>query len=122
MDTFSYLFKTLSNLLEDPVCASEVTKNQQFSWPSLLALMQSKFLAIQHAALRTVDQLICRYKDEVVQKTFRASTGVLDLCDILEVKTNNCSLITSLSQSNNMTTSYLIVYPKEIDRSFIFRS
>lgn len=84
--------------------------------------MQSKFLAIQHAALRTVDQLICRYKDEVVQKTFRASTGVLDLCDILEVKTNNCSLITSLSQSNNMTTSYLIVYPKEIDRSFIFRS
>ncbi|XP_073957467.1 uncharacterized protein isoform X2 [Choristoneura fumiferana] len=76
--------QTLSNLLDDPVCASEVTKNQQFSWPSLLALMQSKFLAIQHAALRTVDQLICRYKDEVVQKTFRASTGVLDLCDILE--------------------------------------
>ncbi|XP_028036231.1 armadillo repeat-containing protein 3 [Bombyx mandarina] len=76
--------QTLSNLLDDPVCASEVTKNQQFSWPSLLALMQSKYLAIQHAALRTVDQLICRYKDLVVQKTFRASTGVLDLCDILE--------------------------------------
>ncbi|XP_075981283.1 armadillo repeat-containing protein 3-like isoform X2 [Anticarsia gemmatalis] len=76
--------QTLSNLLDDPVCASEVTKNQQFSWPSLLALMQSKFLAIQHAALRTVDQLICRYKDQNVQKTFRASTGVLDLCDILE--------------------------------------
>ncbi|KAG6441864.1 uncharacterized protein LOC115448221 [Manduca sexta] len=76
--------QTLSNLLDDPVCASEVTKNQQFSWPSLLALMQSSFLAIQHAALRTVDQLVCRYKDQVVQKTFRASTGVLDLCDILE--------------------------------------
>ncbi|XP_061709291.1 uncharacterized protein LOC133519288 [Cydia pomonella] len=76
--------QTLSNLLDDPVCASEVTKNQQFSWPSVLALMQSKYLAIQHAALRTVDQLICRYKDEVVQKTFRSSTGVLDLCDILE--------------------------------------
>ncbi|KAJ0182268.1 hypothetical protein K1T71_001637 [Dendrolimus kikuchii] len=76
--------QTLSNLLDDPVCASEVTKNQQFSWPSLLALMQSKYLAIQHAALRTVDQLICRYKEQVVQKTFRASTGVLDLCDILE--------------------------------------
>ncbi|XP_063899764.1 armadillo repeat-containing protein 3 [Helicoverpa armigera] len=76
--------QTLSNLLADPVCAAEVTKNAQFSWPSLLALMQSKFLAIQHAALRTVDQLICRYKDQVVQKTFRASTGVLDLCDILE--------------------------------------
>ncbi|XP_064071601.1 uncharacterized protein LOC113402135 [Vanessa tameamea] len=76
--------QTLSNLLEDPMCASEVTKNQQFSWPSLLALMQSKYLAIQHAALKTVDQLICRYKDQVVQKTFRASTGVLDLCDILE--------------------------------------
>ncbi|XP_028175545.1 uncharacterized protein LOC114363880 [Ostrinia furnacalis] len=76
--------QTLSNLLDDPVCASEVTKNQQFSWPSLLALMQSKYLAIQHAALRTVDQLICRYKDQVVQRTFRASTGVLDLCDILE--------------------------------------
>ncbi|KAF9420320.1 hypothetical protein HW555_003381 [Spodoptera exigua] len=76
--------QTLSNLLEDPICAAEVTKNTQFSWPSLLALMQSKFLAIQHAALRTVDQLICRYKDQVVQKTFRTSTGVLDLCDILE--------------------------------------
>ncbi|XP_059051140.1 uncharacterized protein LOC131845977 isoform X1 [Achroia grisella] len=76
--------QTLSNLLDDPVCASEVTKNHQFSWPSLLALMQSKYLAIQHAALRTVDQLICRYKDQVVQRTFRASTGVLDLCDILE--------------------------------------
>ncbi|RVE43339.1 hypothetical protein evm_012010 [Chilo suppressalis] len=76
--------QTLSNLLDDPICASEVTKNQQFSWPSLLALMQSKYLAIQHAALRTVDQLICRYKDQVVQRTFRASTGVLDLCDILE--------------------------------------
>ncbi|OWR40943.1 uncharacterized protein LOC116778968 [Danaus plexippus] len=76
--------QTLSNLLEDPICASEVTKNQQFSWPSLLALMQSKYLAIQHAALKTVDQLICRYKDQNVQKTFRASTGVLDLCDILE--------------------------------------
>ncbi|CAG9796326.1 unnamed protein product [Diatraea saccharalis] len=76
--------QTLSNLLDDPVCASEVTKNQQFSWPSLLALMQSKYLAIQHAALRSVDQLICRYKDQVVQRTFRASTGVLDLCDILE--------------------------------------
>ncbi|XP_022822162.1 uncharacterized protein LOC111353390 [Spodoptera litura] len=76
--------QTLSNLLEDPICAAEVTKNTQFSWPSLLALMQSKFLAIQHAAIKTVDQLICRYKDQVVQKTFRASTGVLDLCDILE--------------------------------------
>ncbi|XP_045496677.1 uncharacterized protein LOC123695020 isoform X3 [Colias croceus] len=76
--------QTLSNLLEDPVCASEVTKNQQFSWASLLALMQSQYLAIQHAALKTVDQLICRYKDVVVQKSFRASTGVLDLCDILE--------------------------------------
>ncbi|XP_045524316.1 uncharacterized protein LOC123714181 isoform X3 [Pieris brassicae] len=76
--------QTLSNLLEDPVCASEVTKNQQFSWASLLALMQSPYLAIQHAALKTVDQLICRYKDQVVQKSFRASTGVLDLCDILE--------------------------------------
>ncbi|CAH2102102.1 unnamed protein product [Euphydryas editha] len=76
--------QTLSNLLEDPICASEVTKNQHFSWPSLLALMQSKYLAIQHAALKTVDQLICRYKDQVVQRTFRASTGVLDLCDILE--------------------------------------
>ncbi|XP_039759536.1 uncharacterized protein LOC120633393 [Pararge aegeria] len=76
--------QTLSNLLEDPICASEVTKNQQFSWPSILALMQSEYLAIQHAALKTVDQLICRYKDQVVQKTFRASTGVLDLCDILE--------------------------------------
>ncbi|CAH0727621.1 unnamed protein product, partial [Brenthis ino] len=76
--------QTLSNLLEDPVCATEVTKNQQFSWPSLLALMQSKYLAIQHAALKTVDQLICRYKDQNVQKTFQASTGVLDLCDILE--------------------------------------
>ncbi|KAJ8736034.1 hypothetical protein PYW08_006690 [Mythimna loreyi] len=76
--------QTLSNLLEDPICAAEVTKNNQFSWPSLLALMQSKYLAIQHAALRTVDQLICRYQDMVVQKTFRASTGVLDLCDILE--------------------------------------
>ncbi|KAF9823347.1 hypothetical protein SFRURICE_014406 [Spodoptera frugiperda] len=76
--------QTLSNLLEDPICAAEVTKNTQFSWPSLLALMQSKFLAIQHAALKTVDQLICRYKDQVVQKTFRTSTGVLDLCDILE--------------------------------------
>ncbi|XP_072939253.1 armadillo repeat-containing protein 3 [Epargyreus clarus] len=76
--------QTLSNLLDDPVCASEVTKNQQFSWPSLLALMQSQYLAIQHAALKTVDQLICRYKDQNVQKTFRASTGVLDLCDILE--------------------------------------
>lgn len=81
--------KTLSNLLDDPICASEVTKNQQFSWPSLLALMQSKYLAIQHAALRTVDQLICRYKDQVVQRTFRASTGVLDLCDILEVSLLN---------------------------------
>ncbi|CAB3256251.1 unnamed protein product [Arctia plantaginis] len=81
---FSFPPKTLSNLLDDPVCASEVTKNQQFSWPSPLALMQSKYLAIQHAALRTVDQLICRYKDQNVQKTFRASTGVLDLCDILE--------------------------------------
>ncbi|KAJ8735867.1 hypothetical protein PYW07_007487 [Mythimna separata] len=76
--------QTLSNLLEDPICAAEVTKNNQFSWPSLLALMQSQYLAIQHAALRTVDQLICRYQDMVVQKTFRASTGVLDLCDILE--------------------------------------
>ncbi|XP_031768976.2 uncharacterized protein LOC113519158 [Galleria mellonella] len=76
--------QTLSNLLDDPVCASEVTKNHQFSWPSLLVLMQSKYLAIQHTALRTVDQLICRYKDQVVQRTFRASTGVLDLCDILE--------------------------------------
>ncbi|XP_050669835.1 uncharacterized protein LOC126968765 [Leptidea sinapis] len=76
--------QTLSNLLDDPVCASEVTKNQQFNWASLLALMQSKYLAIQHAALKTVDQLICRYKDQIVQKTFRASTGVLDLCDILE--------------------------------------
>ncbi|XP_026738635.1 uncharacterized protein LOC113501658 [Trichoplusia ni] len=76
--------QTLSNILEDPICAAEVTKNSQFSWPSLLALMQSKFLAIQHAALKTVDQLICRYQDQVVQKTFRASTGVLDLCDILE--------------------------------------
>ncbi|CAK1540320.1 unnamed protein product [Leptosia nina] len=76
--------QTLSNLLEDPICASEVTKNQQFSWASLLALMQSPYLAIQHAALKTVDQLICRYKDLVVQKSFRASTGVLDLCDILE--------------------------------------
>lgn len=51
--------------------------------------MQSKYLAIQHAALRTVDQLICRYKDEVVQKTFRASSGVLDLCDILEASNND---------------------------------
>ncbi|KAM3967861.1 LOW QUALITY PROTEIN: armadillo repeat-containing protein 3 [Aphomia sociella] len=76
--------QTLSNLLDDPVSASEVTKNSQFSWPSLLALMQSKYLAIQNAALRTVDQLICRYKDQVVQRTFRASTGVLDFCDILE--------------------------------------
>ncbi|XP_034831831.1 armadillo repeat-containing protein 3 [Maniola hyperantus] len=76
--------QTLSNLLEDPICASEVTKNQQFSWPSILALMQSSYLAIQHAALKTVDQLICRYKDQNVQRTFRASTGVLDLCDILE--------------------------------------
>ncbi|XP_063616364.1 uncharacterized protein LOC134789689 isoform X2 [Cydia splendana] len=76
--------QTLSHLLDDPVCASEVTKNHLFSWPSILALMQSKYLAIQHAALRTVDQLICRYNDAVVQKTFRCSTGVLDLCDILE--------------------------------------
>lgn len=67
------------------MCASEVTKSNQFSWVSLLALMQSEYLAIQHAALRTVDQLIRRYKDYAVQKTFRASTGVLDLCDILEV-------------------------------------
>ena len=82
-----FQLKTLSNLLDDPICAAEVTKNSQFSWPSLLALMQSKFLAIQHAALKTVDQLICRYKDQVVQKTFMLSTGVLDLCDILEVST-----------------------------------
>lgn len=74
----------ICNVLNDPMCASELTKNSQFSWPSLLALMQSKFLAIQATALKTVDQLICRYKDEAVQKTFRASTGVLDLCDILE--------------------------------------
>lgn len=47
--------------------------------------MQSQYLAIQHAALRTVDQLIRRYGDRVVQKSFAASTGVLDLCDILEV-------------------------------------
>ncbi|XP_053611677.1 uncharacterized protein LOC128675920 isoform X2 [Plodia interpunctella] len=74
----------LSHLLDDPVCASEVTKNQQFTWPPLLKLMQSKYLAIQQTALKTVDQLICRYKDETVQQTFRLSTGVLDLCDILE--------------------------------------
>ncbi|XP_063616368.1 armadillo repeat-containing protein 3-like [Cydia splendana] len=76
--------QALSNLLDDPLCASEVTTNKQFSWPSLLALIKSKYLAIQHAAFRTVDQLICRYNDEIVQKTFRSSTGVLDLCDILE--------------------------------------
>ncbi|XP_060804939.1 uncharacterized protein LOC106140523 [Amyelois transitella] len=76
--------QTLSNLLDDPVCAQEVTKNQQFSWASLLALIQSKFLAIQFAAIRTVDQLICRYSDQNVQKSFKASTGVLDHCDILE--------------------------------------
>ncbi|XP_053611630.1 uncharacterized protein LOC128675905 [Plodia interpunctella] len=76
--------QTLSNLLDDPICASEVTKNQQFSWASLLALIQSKFLAIQFAAIRTVDQLICRYNDYNVQKSFKASTGVLDHCDILE--------------------------------------
>ncbi|XP_060806930.1 uncharacterized protein LOC106129776 [Amyelois transitella] len=74
----------LSNLLNDPVCAAEVTKNQQFTWPPLLKLMRSKYLAIQQSALRTVDQLICRYKDNAVQQTFRLSTGVLDLCDVLE--------------------------------------
>ncbi|KPI95148.1 Armadillo repeat-containing protein 3 [Papilio xuthus] len=83
-DVQNNCLQTLSNLLADPVCASEVTKSNQFSWVSLLALMQSEYLAIQHAALRTVDQLIRRYKDYAVQKTFRASTGVLDLCDILE--------------------------------------
>ncbi|XP_068626528.1 armadillo repeat-containing protein 3 [Battus philenor] len=83
-DVQNNCLQTLSNLLAEPVCASEVTKSNQFSWASLLALMQSKYLAIQHAALRTVDQLICRYNDLAVQKTFRASTGVLDLCDILE--------------------------------------
>ncbi|XP_063616275.1 armadillo repeat-containing protein 3-like [Cydia splendana] len=76
--------QTLSNLLDDPVCASEVVKSKQFSWPSILALIHSKYLAIQKAAFRTVDQLICRYNDEAVQKTFRSSGGVLDLCDSLE--------------------------------------
>ncbi|XP_063395563.1 uncharacterized protein LOC134680367 [Cydia fagiglandana] len=74
----------LSHLLDDPVCATEVTKSHLFSWPSILPHMQSKYLAIQKVAFRTVDQLICRYNDEAVQKTFRSSTGVLDLCDILE--------------------------------------
>ncbi|CAG4977067.1 unnamed protein product [Parnassius apollo] len=84
-DVQNNCLQTLSNLLADPVSASEVTRSNQFNWSSLLALMQSKYLAIQHAALKTVDQLICRYKDSAVQKSFRASTGVLDLCDILEV-------------------------------------
>ncbi|XP_026319384.1 uncharacterized protein LOC113229907 [Hyposmocoma kahamanoa] len=76
--------QTFSNLLAYPQCVSEVTKNPQFSWPSILALMQSKFLALQHAAITTVEQLVSRFDDLAVQKTFKASTGVLDLCDILE--------------------------------------
>ncbi|XP_049882239.1 uncharacterized protein LOC126378107 [Pectinophora gossypiella] len=76
--------QTLSNVLDDPVCAAEVTKNPQFSWPALLALMQSKYLAIQHVALKTVDQMVSRYNDVNIQRSFKASTGVLDLCDILE--------------------------------------
>ncbi|XP_075981402.1 armadillo repeat-containing protein 3-like [Anticarsia gemmatalis] len=75
--------QTLSNLLNDPVCATAVTKNPQFSWPSLTALAQSKFLAIQRAALKTIVTLICRY-DKNLQKSFRSTTGLFELCEIIE--------------------------------------
>lgn len=80
-----FVFQTFSNLLQDPVCASEVTKNPQFNWPVILALMQSKYLAIQQAAITIVEQLVSRFRDQIIQKTFKTSTGVLDFCDILEV-------------------------------------
>ncbi|KAI5636714.1 hypothetical protein NE865_10540 [Phthorimaea operculella] len=74
----------LANVLDDAICASEMTKSNQFQWPPLLQLMQSKYVAIQTLALTTVDRLLARYKDVTVQKSFKASTGVLDFCDILE--------------------------------------
>lgn len=96
-----FVFQTFSNLLADPVCASEVTKNPHFNWPVILALMQSKYLAIQQAAITIVEQLVSRFRDQIIQKSFKNSTGVLDLCDILEVGhlpfVFNCKNITSLS-------------------------
>lgn len=80
-----FVFQAFSNLLQDPVCASEVTKNPQFTWPVILDLMQSQYLSIQQAAITTVEQLISRFRDQIIQKTFKSSTGVLDFCDILEV-------------------------------------
>lgn len=80
-----FAFQAFSNLLADPVCASEITKNPQFNWPVILALMQSKYLAIQQVAITIVEQLVSRFRDHIIQKTFKTSTGVLDLCDILEV-------------------------------------
>ncbi|KAJ2948187.1 hypothetical protein O0L34_g9996 [Tuta absoluta] len=74
----------LANVNDDPVCAAEMTKSNQFQWPPLFHLMQSKYVAIQALALFTVDRLLGRYKDVSVQKSFKASTGVLELCDILE--------------------------------------
>lgn len=47
--------------------------------------MQSKYLSIQKDAIATVEQLVSRFQDPIIQKTFKESSGVLDFCDILEV-------------------------------------
>ncbi|XP_075977018.1 armadillo repeat-containing protein 3-like [Anticarsia gemmatalis] len=74
----------LSNLLDDPVCVLKVTTSPQFSWPVLMTLVQSKFVAIQFATLAIVDKLICRYQDRHVQKTFQEAHGAVDLCEVSE--------------------------------------
>ncbi|XP_026319385.1 uncharacterized protein LOC113229908 [Hyposmocoma kahamanoa] len=70
----------ISNLTADPARASVIAQDPQFSWPSILSLLPNKYVAIQQAAIATVEQLVSRYQDPVIQKSFRDSTGVLDLC------------------------------------------
>ncbi|XP_041975374.1 uncharacterized protein LOC121730414 [Aricia agestis] len=74
----------LSNLISDPGTATAVTGSQHFSWPPLLALLRSQYIQIQQLALTTIDQLVCRHKDQLVQESFRDSTGIQDLCDLIE--------------------------------------
>ncbi|XP_011706005.1 PREDICTED: armadillo repeat-containing protein 3 isoform X2 [Wasmannia auropunctata] len=95
-DVKKHSLEILHNLMQDPVAAREISKNEKFSFPLLYQHFESSYPEIQYLALDVIADIIGRNKDEEIQSLFHETNGVKVLLDFLKNDEYNDSHIKAL--------------------------
>ncbi|XP_036143414.1 uncharacterized protein LOC105837002 [Monomorium pharaonis] len=83
-DINKHNLEILQNLMQDPVGAREISRNEKFNFPLLYKHCKSIYPEIQCLALDIIIDVIARNKDEDIQYLFLETNGVEVLLDFLK--------------------------------------